>query len=244
MGFRFWLSLLLVFFTSSLSGATLKIGVEDVTYYPVMDFSSSDHQGLMKAIVERFADADSVTFEYVALPIARFSVWFDIREIDLRLPDNPRWNSNDPSLIYSDPVVTLCQSTVVLEKNRREPVSQISKIGLLQGFTPSQHWSEAIANNQVAVVSDNSIGVLTRMLNSGMVDALDLHISTVKYQAEVLGLDPNQFVQSETVPAIPLSYRLSTKNQSDLIERFNHFLRRERTMLKALARSYNVEEGC
>ncbi|MEW9798339.1 hypothetical protein [Alteromonas sp. CYL-A6] len=241
----FLLSLLFYLTLVPTQAASYRVGVEDISYYPIMDFSQADGRGLMKDILQTFADSEGIALEFIPLPISRFSTWFDDGAIDLRLPDNPLWSSEqDDALIYSAPILSICQSTVVLAKNRDHQQEQVKTVGTLQGFTPSRHWDALLRDNKVKLVSDPSLRVLTRMLFNDMIDALDLHISAIEHQASLLGLATEELAQLKSLPAFPLTYRLSTKAHPELISRFNRFLTNQRKAIDALTVHYAFDEGC
>lgn len=49
-----------------------RVGVEDLSYYPMMDFSEQDSTSILKQIMNDFAEAEGVTFEFIPLPIQQF----------------------------------------------------------------------------------------------------------------------------------------------------------------------------
>ncbi len=222
-----------------------RVGVEDLSYYPLMNFGEVENTSILQRIMMEFAASEDVTFEFIPLPIHRFNAWYDEGAIDFRLPDNPSWTSdNDPKLSYSDPVVTLCANVVTLAENRDMATEEFDRIGTLYGFLPDMKWHDGIAAGDIEVVTDSSLRVLTRMLMNGMVDGLDLHISAIEHQADELGEPRATFSVASSFAKTTLGYRLSTRQHSDLLDRFNRFLANEHAEVRRIIDTFSFREGC
>lgn len=200
------------------------IGVEDVSFYPYLDFRSHSHKGYLSDVMERFAEQQGITFTFVPLPINRFQYWYEEHQIDFRLPDSPDWNADDNNLVFSEGIINVCAVMLVLAKNQHKPMSQFRSIGTILGFTPTRFWTELIRKGEVEVVEDSSPKVLANMLEKGFVDGVDLTYSTVRYQMDALGKTETEIAISSSVPIYQLAYSLSTKKHTSVIKSFNHFL--------------------
>jgi polar amino acid transport system substrate-binding protein len=219
----------------------LRVGVEDMNYYPVMDFTSEHHRGLFSDIFISFAQKNQIALDFIPLPLQRFNYWFKEYAIDLRLPDNPRWtHSTSKMLIYSDPLITVCDTTVVLAKNRYIDKKDISTLGLPSGFTVSEKWQAKIKEGTLKVAYESSIGVLTQMLLSGMVDAIDLNIATIEEQLKRLGHDPSLVVTAQNVSAAGVKYAVSTQSHPSVITALNQYIKENRHTIDALAEHFGV----
>ena len=172
---------------------TYLVGIEDLNYYPLI--ASADtypDKGLLVTILEDFGKVHDVNFVYVPLPITRFHLWYEKDDIDFRLPDNAYWNDSSEGLIFSDSIVNIKSTTVVLKQREEWPLERFEHIGILFGFTPSAHWKQLINAKKLTVVSDSSMLILVRMLHKDVVHGLDLDMSTVSYYSNILGYDTNQ----------------------------------------------------
>lgn len=239
--------LLLMFIAGSgrAEDAVYRVGVEDLSYYPLMAFSEQDSTSILKQIMNDFAEAEGIMFEFIPLPIQRFYAWYDEGAIDFRLPDNPYWSSKgDPDLEYSDPVITLCANVVTLAKNRDVPMEKFNRLGTLYGFMPDPKWEEAVKTGKVDVVTDSSLKVLTRMLLNGMVDGLDLHFSTIRHQAEKLGEPVTKFAVASDFESSTLAYRLSTREHTDLLKKFNRYLEQQQERTRQITDAFSFRQGC
>ncbi len=202
-----------------------RVGVEDVSYYPLQNFRSPNNKGVLADILRLFEETEGLNIEFIPLPIHRFSSWYDDGAIDLRIPDHPSWSLHEqPELIYSQPVLRLCEATIVLLKNINKPASKMESIGTLYGFTPARRWRKRIAEGDIQLITDASPKVLTRMLMNEMVDGLDMDYSAIRHQVKELGYDPKSIQISKAIPGIQLSYRMSTIHHEDILNRFNDFL--------------------
>ncbi|MCU7555303.1 transporter substrate-binding domain-containing protein [Alteromonas sp. ASW11-19] len=211
-----------------------RVGVEDVDYYPVLDFVHSPPRGVVKNVLDSFAEQTGVKFEYIPLPIQRFNSWYDTGRIDFRVPDNPRWSlTSQPSLIYSVPFLNLCEVLVVKAENRKMSPDNVTRIGTLMGFTPSTYWNQKMESGAVRLVPDRSLKVLTRMLLNDMVSGLDLDLASIHYQLKTLSLPPDLVAPLETVENPTISYRMSTLNHPEIIRQFNQFMARNKDKLTA-----------
>lgn len=219
----------------------LRVGVENMDYYPVMDFTTVNHRGLFSDVLHEFAQTNDVELDFIPLPLQRFNYWFQEHAIDLRLPDNPRWTrSTSDTLIYSEPLITVCDTTVVLAKNKYIAQQDIQTLGLLHGFTPAEKWQSKLEEGSLQVAYEGSIRMLTRMLLAGMVDAVDLHIATVEEQLRSLGLATDLVATAANVSSAGVKYTLSTQSHPSVITALNHYIKENRHTIDALAQRYGV----
>ncbi len=217
-----------------------RVGVEDVSYYPVQNFRDDNNKGVLASILRLFEETEGINLEFIPLPVHRFASWYDDGAIDLRIPDHPSWSSQDqPELIYSAPVLRLCESTIVLDKNADKSASELKSIGTLHGFTPSHRWRDRIAQDDIVLITDSSPKMLTRMLMNEMVDGLDLDYSAIQHQVEELGYDQGSIKISNAIPQRQLSYRMSTILHEDIIQRFNDFLIQYREEIIEIKRKHH-----
>ena len=204
---------------------TLRIGVEDINYAPVMNFTEGKHDGLLYQILHEFALQNDIELSFIPLPLNRFPFWFDENAIDIRLPDNARWKlSSTNNIRYSAPMITVCDTTVVLDKNRDMPPNAFMRLGLPIGFTPSSKWKDAIETGKLEIVRDTSLRVLAQMLVNEMIDGIDVNIAIIQNELKHLGKSPALVSVSSSVNADPVKYQISTKHHTEVIDSFNSFV--------------------
>ncbi|GAB3031353.1 type 2 periplasmic-binding domain-containing protein [Bowmanella dokdonensis] len=225
---------------------TFIVGVEALRFYPFFDFSPEmEDKGLLIRILDDFAASRGIQFEYVSVPIKRFQNWLDDEKVDFRLPDHPSWwVSKQGNVLYSDDIVTLPLSAVVLAGNENKLLEDFKRVGTLYGFTPSWYWQEAIDAGTIAFEQDNSLSVLIRLLYAKELDGLDLDLMAVRHQARELGYDTQSLVYSKTTPSqASIGYRLSTVRHPQELAAFNLYLQQNRQKIAALLQAYALADA-
>ncbi|WOI36255.1 hypothetical protein R1T43_13685 [Alteromonas sp. CI.11.F.A3] len=215
-----------------------------MNYYPVMDFTTPQHRGLLSDIMTNFGDLHNISFEYIPLPLQRFNHWFEDNAIDFRLPDNPRWTqSSTAGLIYGEALVTVCDTSVVLTENSDIPMNEVTRLGLLNGFTPAEKWQQKRTDGTLTIANERSVRILTRMLLNGLVDAIDLNIATIKSELVSLGLPEDLVAVAKNISANGVKYRISTQSQPDVLAKLNRYVIENRDSINARAREYGIAAG-
>ncbi|MBT0587373.1 hypothetical protein [Alteromonas oceanisediminis] len=221
---------------------TYLVGVEDLEYYPLYtSHEKYPDKGLLITLIKEFARQNSLDFEFIALPIGRFSAWFESDNIDFRLPDNPHWHSDDAGLIFSKSILSLRTATVVLDSRKDWKLNQFTRIGTLHGFVPSPHWQARINNGALEIKSDSSMMMLVRMLYSDTVEGLDLDISVVKHYADKLGQDTEKLALAKKVKSPRLGYSMSTKHYPEVLTALNQFVDGRRDLIEELQKKYQLD---
>ena len=129
---------------SALAAKEYIIGVEDVQYYPLFDFSANDtsRPSFSRDLLIHFFESEKLNYKFVALPIKRFDKWFIEHNIDFKFPDNFRWradNKNELNIHFSDPVLTLTAGTYVLKSHQKKNATRYKKAINNKRFLP-QHF--------------------------------------------------------------------------------------------------------
>jgi len=219
----------------------LRIGVEDMDYYPVMDFTADQSRGLLSDIIMGFGDTYDISLEFIPLPLKRFNHWFEEHAIDLRLPDNPNWSQEaTEGLKYGDTLVTICDTSVVLAENRDINIDEVTRLGILAGFIPAQQWQQKQQAGSLTVASERSARILTRMLLNGLIDAIDLNIATIKEELSSLGLSENLVTVATNIPAEGVAYRISTLTHPHVLDMLNQYVADNRAEITTKAINYGI----
>ena len=104
-------------FVSNSTSKEFIIGVEDVSYYPLFDFTTQRNT-YAKELLDLYAKSKGYKFIYLPLPIKRFERWLIEEKIDFKYPDNARWYP-DPSIrgifTFSDSTIKIVSGTTVLK---------------------------------------------------------------------------------------------------------------------------------
>jgi polar amino acid transport system substrate-binding protein len=220
---------------------TFVIGVEDVSYCPYFDFSSSN-SCFAKALFDQFAKDNGHQISYLPLPIKQFPKWLYQENIDFKFPDNERWqeksNINRLNIHFSDEIVTLSAGTLVMAKNKHKDEAFFKSIGTITGFVPTL-WMKQIEQGKVTVFEDSSAKILVKYLVNGLVDGLDIDIAVANEELQKLHLQ-EKVVVSQNVPKQIYSYRLSTVRFPEIIKQFNQWLVKRSKYIDTLKTNFGI----
>lgn len=225
--------------SSIASAKDFVVGVEDVSYYPLYDFSNG-RGGYTQALLDEFGRQYGHTFTYLPLPIKRFSKWLIEHQIDFKYPDNVRWNPEGrvyDSFVYSEPTVRLVAGTLTLPQSELTP-DKLRVLGTLLGFYPTQ-WIDKIKSGQVKLYEHSSTLVLIQQALRGHVDGIDIEPSVVNHHLKLLGKPGGLKVNKKFTYEV-YDYYLSTIRHKDVILQFNEFLRNNKTFVAELQKKFEI----
>jgi polar amino acid transport system substrate-binding protein len=227
--------------STSLLAKNIVIGVEDISYFPYFDYTTSETT-LSKAILDRFAADNGYTITYVALPIKQFSKWLYENDIDFKYPDNQRWHATENKVhsaeYFSKPIFYLRAGTVVLQENQDKPKSFFKNLGMISGFDPTL-WKDEIAKKEVNILADTSPKVLIKHLTNGLVDGVDIDIAVANFYLNNLGL-AKQLAYSRVLTQDVFSHQLSTIKYPEIIKQFNLWLAQNSDFIEATQLKFHV----
>jgi hypothetical protein len=221
----------------------LVVGVEDVSYFPYFDYTSSK-TSFSKSVLDKFAADTGHTVNYVPLPIKQFSKWLYESNVDFKFPDNQRWQdesqSDSRATYFSDSILYMRAGTVVLAKNKDKPAVFFKNLGMITGFFPTL-WLEAIANKQVNILDDTSPKVLVTHLVNGIVDGIDIDIAVANHYLKELNIN-EQLVYSSQLSQEVFSHQLSTLKYPDTINQFNQWLANNQKYINTLKQQFLIPD--
>jgi polar amino acid transport system substrate-binding protein len=240
----FFNSLLTVSVFAMSMSKTLVVGVEDLDYYPLFDFKNN-RATYTKELLDEFASQHNYQIQYVSLPVKRFSLWLLENDIDVKFPDNPRWNQVKHSskkqfknLVYSEPALYLAAGTITKTDTTVSKKSDIKLLGTMLGFQPTK-WVEEIKEKKVKLYESSSTLSLIRQLVAGQLDGLDIDPSVVTYYAKRINAGSDVALNLK-LPYDIYSYHLSTISRPDIIKDFNVFLQNNAPFINELKAKYNI----
>lgn len=222
----------------------LVVGVEDVAYFPLYDFLT-DSPTFTKELLNEFGTQNNYKFVYYPMPVKRFGMWLFEKDIDLKFPDNERWNESEEvsklakdKLTYSDTVLNLVAGTITTDPNFNT-TDDIKILGTLLGFFPTL-WLDHITNNSVKLYETSSTLMLLQQLVRGQLDAVNLDPNVVNHYLGKLNkpkVTINKNFKYETY-----SYHLSTRKYPRVIAQFNKFLQNNQSFVEGLKKKYQILE--
>jgi len=224
---------------------TYVIGVEDVPYYPLYDFRNGN-ASYTSDLFNEFGRQYNHEFEFLPLPIKRFSMWLLEEQIDFKYPDNVRWNDNlfidnkhvnTDTFIYSESTIKLVAGTIT-PVGKHIDRNNLKVLGTLLGFYPTQ-WIKQIENKKVVLYESSSTLVLLQQVLRGQVDGIDIEPSVVNHHLKLLG-KPNALAINRNFTYEVYDYYLSTIKHEKVIKQFNQFLKDNQQFLKILREKYQI----
>lgn len=222
------------------------IGVEDVSYYPLYDFSAEgfDRNSFTKELLSTFFRHQGYKFKFVALPVKRFDKWYVEETIDFKFPDNERWRSGESKklkLTFSQPVLYLIAGTFVLKKNKNMPREAIKRLGTIFGFFPT-FWYDRVNNNTIELVENSSAYSLVKHLLYGNIDAINIEKNVIDYNLQLLNKDQDAIVLNKKIKHERYAFHFSTILHPEIIQEFNLFLNENSQQIANLKNKYGIVE--
>ena len=223
------------------------IGVEDISYYPLYDFSEKApyKASFTKELLSTFFNSKGYAFRFVPLPLKRFDKWYIEDEIDFKFPDNIRWRSEQSkswSISYSEPVVFLTAGAFVLAKNQNAARENFSNLGTILGFFPTL-WYDRISQGKLKLIEDSSPYGLVKHLLRGNVDVLNIDPNVINYNLGLLGKENTEVVLNNQTKSESYAYHFSSVNYPEIIKEFNLFLRENPEVIINLKKKYSIVEA-
>ncbi len=220
----------------------LVIGVEDVAYFPLFDFLN-EQPTFTTELFDAFAAEYGYKFIYYPMPVKRFGMWLFEKDIDLKFPDNARWNENEivsrlteNKLVYSKPVIDLVAGTITVDAELSDR-SSVKVLGTLLGFFPTL-WLDDISEGQVTLYESSSTMMLIQQLIRGQLDAINLEPNVVNYYLKKLNqptISINKNFKYEVY-----AYQLSSIKYPQVIKEFDAFLEANKEFVIQLRQKYEL----
>ena len=219
-----------------------RVGVEGLDYYPHFAFGYRE-TSFSKVVLDRFAQEQNISFEYIPLPIKRMEILYKEDKIDFRFPDNVMWRETQfdrDSVIYSTPLVTVLAGTTVLKSKVGRSRASINSIGTLLGFHPGL-WADKLNVKKFKFLHHSSVASVVNMGLDNIVDGLEIDYSVIHFHLSKMG-KKKALVLDPTLPTLNVSYSLSTVRHTALINQFNLFVKNNRVFINDTKKRFNIIE--
>ncbi len=227
----------------SKNNRTLVVGVEDVPFFPLFDFMNSE-SSFTKDLLDEFASQHNYTFEYLPMPVKKFGMWLFDKDIDLKYPDNKRWNESEvindlaaKKLTYSKPTLYLFAGTLTLDPKIKSK-KDVKILGTLLGFHPT-NWVKELESKEVVLYETSSTLVLMQQLLRGQVDAINIEPTVANHYLKKINskltVSINRNIKHEVY-----AYHLSTLKHPEVIKEFNVFLENNAEFIDSLRQRYGI----
>jgi hypothetical protein len=221
------------------------IGVEEVSYYPLYDFSITNEskQSFSKELLATFFKQHNYPYRFMPLPIKRFNKWYEEKGIDFKFPDNVRWREdkrNKLSITFSQSVIKLMAGTYVLKSNTTYKRNDIKKLGTIFGFDPTL-WLKEVKSKKLELIEESSPFSIVKHVLHGNVDATNIDANVIRHNLNLLN-KPNALVLNTNIKHEVFSYHLSSIKHPKVIIEFNNFIQNHPSLLRQLKKKYGITE--
>lgn len=219
------------------------VGVEELDYAPHYTTLSGSFRGFGRALLDAFAAAEGIQFDYRPLPVMRLHQALIEGRIGFKYPDNPSWQreiKQAAGITYSQPVVAYLDGILVAPGRLMLPAEPLPSLALVRGFslpadTPWQGPAPQLHEQ-------NSLGAAIRAALVGEADGLFGNVTVLQHQMrQVMMLPPEQLVFDPRLPHQRGHYHLSTRDERALLARFDAWLVQHEPAITALKRDYGVD---
>ena len=242
------LLVLLLLLTSVNAAAKQKrfvIGVEEVSYYPLYDFSAADtdRPSFSKELLVRFFEHYNYQYDFLVLPIKRFNEWYVEQEVDFKFPDSARWHASDKTklnITFSKPVIELMSGSYMLKSQAKTQRQQVKTLSTILGFYPSL-WFKEIANGSIRIVEQPSPMSVVKHVLYGEDVATNINGNVIRHNLARLNKS-GALVLNRTIDHELYAYHMSSINYPEIIAQFNDFLTLKPKLISELKAKYNIQD--
>lgn len=221
-----------------------RVVVEQLDYAPIYYDDSGDYQGFARAVLDRFAEDQSILFEYVQLPVKRLKMQYYRGDFDFRFPDNPGWRMKQGEGItvrYSNPVISVHDGAVVTSDNLNLALEKLTLLATVRGFS-AWTYREWIDSGQIQVVEANSMLGALRFVEKGRAQAAYVTAEAAQHLWKEQE-DSTPLFFNPDLPYSEVGFMLSSIYHPERIEAFNEFLAREAEQIKLLKQQYGLDDS-
>ena len=204
------------------------VGVEKQPYAPYFYIEDDQYLGFARELLDRFANAKNITFEYKPYSINELFPALKNDEVHFKFPDSPSWKYPQKMGVkwyYSDPVVPYIDGALVNSFDQRNGIKNLKKIGTITGFTP-WGYHHLIQYNKLDLVESDNIDGLVTLLLSRDVDAIYANVQVLVHHLRMNR--PASFAKisfNTNLPYTKHQYLLSTIKEQAVLNQFNQFLK-------------------
>lgn len=222
------------------------IGVEEVSYYPLFDFSATDTSkpSFSRDILKEFFEQHNYSYRFMALPIKRFNKWYEDKGIDFKFPDNVRWQNyknNKTNIIFSRSVIKLMAGSYVLESNATYKRNDIKKLGTIFGFVPTL-WLDKVEGKELELIEENTPFSIIKHILHGNIDATNIDANVIRHNLKLVE-KPKAIVLNTNIYHEVFSYHLSSIEHPEIIKQFDTFIQNNPELIQQIKKKHDIIEA-
>ncbi|MBL4798028.1 MAG: transporter substrate-binding domain-containing protein [Oleispira sp.] len=221
----------------------LIIGVENIDYFPIYQYSNGQYSGAASEILNKFATLNNHTVTYKGYPITRLNKNYLNGTVGFRFPDNAYWAQDQKSgydIQYSASVIDFIDGVMVSPSNKGRGIEKFKKLGLVRGFT-AWDYLDLVKKGSVKIKEANSLDSLIKLTSSNRYDGAYFNVDVATYYLNNTLKAPGSLVFDPDLPHTKSSYSLSSFKHPKIIEQFNQFLIEQADWIKTIKEKYHVK---
>lgn len=218
------------------------IGVELFEYRPLHWIEDGDYRGFNRELLDAFATSKKYHFSYHALPVKTLYIAYVKGELDFNYPDDPNWSSDlkeKVNIEYSKGVLGYIEGAMVPVHQKNKSIDRINTLGTIDGFTPWAFWSK-IQEKEIDVIGFSNFESLLKVTMHERIDAAYISVDVANFHLTNILQRPGSLVFDPKLPHVEDEYHLSTIKHKKVIQEFDEFLYRERKLINALKKKYQL----
>ena len=237
-------SLLTVLLATDAGAERYVIGVEDLAFAPHYSVDKQgQYQGFARELFDAFAAHSGVELSYKPLPVAQLLPALLAGEVDLKYPDSNQWaqvQKAGKDLAYSQPVVNYVDGVLVAPKRQGQPLEQLRRLALVDGWTPWGYQARIEAKQVQLTYSDDLRKMIQQALKQDT-DGAYFNVVVATHYLDNIRARPGALVFDPKLPHSRGTFHLSSLKHADLLQRFDRFLLERQEKVAALKDKYRVE---
>lgn len=219
---------------------TLVIGVEDINYLPIYQYSNGEYTGAASEILTKFATLNNHTITYKEFPVTRLNKYYLNGTVDFRFPDNGYWIQDQKAgydIKYSTPVIDFIDGVMITPANKDKGIANLKTLGTVRGFT-AWDYLNLLKEGAITIKEANTLHSLIKLTSVNRYDGAYFNIDVAKYYLKNTLDSPDLLIFDPTLPYTQSSYSLSSFKHPEIIEQFNQFLITEAKWIKGIKEKY------
>ena len=217
------------------------IGVQQLEYLPYSHIKHNEYRGVMRIILDKFAQEHGYRFVYEHFPINDLYRNLKTGRIDFKMPDHPNWAKHEKKgaeFIYSRKGIPAIDGVVTLNKNQHLTAPQLRSVGKISGFT-LESLDRLKHRKEIKVYEGNSLKQLLGLLSQERINGVYCNAIVARHFGKnLLGTD---FLTNRNLPFVEFEYRISTIRYKKVVEQFDVFLKRNKAWLDALYKEHDIQ---
>jgi hypothetical protein len=230
--------------STALSAESYVIGVEKLAFAPHYSIDAQgQYQGFARELFDLFAQKSGVELSYKVLPGDQLLPALLGGQVDFKYPDSETWAQAQKAgkrLSYSQAVVDYVDGMLVAPQRQGQPVEQIKRLAMVNGWTP-RGYQERIDAGQIELTYSDDLRQMIRQALRKDTDGAYFNVVVATHYLDNIRARPGALVFDAGLPHNRGSFYLSSLKHPGLLQRFDRFLLDEQKAIAELKSRYRVE---